>query len=56
MNDRTRMAAVKNDFLQQESNLNIAKRKGIFLNAPVDLSRSQPSQRKLPASAGGPKS
>ena len=53
MNDGAMMAAVRIDLLQQHSNLKIASREEMFLNAPVDLSRPQLSRRKLPASAGG---
>ena len=56
MNGLAMTVAVGSDFLQQDSNLKIARREEMFLNAAVDLSCSQPSHRELPASAGGLKS
>ncbi len=52
MNDRATTVAVRDVLRQPESNLKIAGGGEMSLNAVVDLSRSQPGQEELPASAG----
>ena len=53
MNDLAMTVAVRDSFLRRDGNLKIAKREEMALNTAVDLSCSQTSHQKLPASAGG---
>jgi hypothetical protein len=55
MNDLALPVAVSDSAFRQDSNLKIAQREGMFLNAFVELPCSQTSRPMLPASAGGPK-
>ena len=53
MNDRATTVTIRDDLLQQDSNLRIAGSEEMFLNAAVDSLRAQVNHRKLLASAGG---
>jgi hypothetical protein len=53
MNDPAMMVAVRDNLPRQADNLKIAKRERMALNIRVELSCTQTSHQRLPASAGG---
>ena len=53
MNDLAMTMAVRDGVFRRDSNLKIAKREEMFLNALVDLPCSQTSHPMLPVLAGG---